>query len=106
MIIKYFGPHEARGEDDIMPEKIEFINIVELLMSIATSTEYGSKLTALSIMALVNMCNYNEDMKSIFLLKNGFPFIRTLLKSTEDEVLVNALRLLMSNVKPKDDDVK
>ena len=80
--------------------------MVELLMTIATSKEYGPKLTALAIMALVNMCNYNDDIKSIFLLKNGFPFIRKLLKSTEDEVLVNTLRLLMTNVKPKDDDVK
>lgn len=69
MIIKFFGPAAQQGDEDPenLAEKIEFINMVELLMSIARRTkQFGPKLTAMSIMALVNMCNYNEDIKSIF----------------------------------------
>lgn len=60
---------------------------------------------AMSIMALVNMCNYNEDIKSIFRQKHGFEFIKDLLNSsTDDDIVVNTLRLLMTNVKPRADD--
>lgn len=87
--------------------------MVELLMKIGSLDQvkiYGPKLSAMAIMALVNMCNYNEDIKSIFRQKNsqlqidGFTFIKNLLDSTDDEVLLNTLRLLMTNVKPKADD--
>ena len=61
-------------------------------------------MTAMAIMALVNMCNYNEDIKSIFRQKQGFAFIKQLLQSTDDDILLNTLRLLMTNVKPKADD--
>ena len=43
--------------------------MVELLMKIGSLDQvkiYGPKLSAMAIMALVNMCNYNEDIKSIF----------------------------------------
>lgn len=104
MIIRFFGPADGAGDEDLAPEKIEFINMVDVLMDIANrQKDYGPKLTALSIMALVNMCNYNEDIQSIFRLKQGFPFIRQLMKSTDDEILLNTLRLLLTNVKPKDD---
>ena len=108
MIIKYFGPNDGKVEEEgVNEEKIEFINMVEQLMQIAQrQKDYGLKLTSLAIMALVNMCNYNEDIQSIFRLKQGFPFIRGLLKSTDDEILLNTLRLLMTNVKPKDDNAK
>lgn len=73
MIIKYFGKNESKdagageGEGDA-DGKIEFINLVEPLVQIITKIkESGQKLTALSVMALVNMCNFSEDIKDIFL---------------------------------------
>ena len=46
-----------------------------LVQVVSRSKENGvamHKLTALSIMAILNMCNYSEDIKDIFLQKNGF----------------------------------
>ena len=77
MIIKFFGKKKEKAEaagpasgqeggDD--GGKIEFINLVEpLVQIISRSRENGVKLTALSLMAIVNMCNFSEDIKDIFL---------------------------------------
>ena len=83
MIIKYFGKKKDKepgssggpasgqdGGDD--GGKIEFINMVEPLINIINrSRENGTKLTALSLMAIINMSNFSEDIKDIFLQKNG-----------------------------------
>lgn len=58
-------------------------------------------MTALAIMALVNMCNYSEDIKQILKNKQGFTFISDLMKQTDEDILLNSLRLLMTYVKPK-----
>lgn len=48
--------------------KIEFINLVEPLAALLSRAhENGVRLTALSLMAIVNMCNFSEDIKDIFL---------------------------------------
>ena len=52
-------------------------------------------------MALVNMCNYSEDIKQILKNKQGFTFISDLMKQTDEDILLNSLRLLMTYVKPK-----
>ena len=74
-IIKFFGKSrkdEGGDGDDVNSGKIEFITLVEPLTSIMSrSKENGARLTALSVMSIVNMCNYSEDMKEIFLQKNG-----------------------------------
>jgi len=76
MIIKFFGSKKGKdaekeaigGENNADVGKIEFINLVEPLTSIISrQKEYGPKLTALSVMAIVNMCNFSEDIKDIFL---------------------------------------
>ena len=57
--------------------------------------ENGVKITALAIMAVVNICNYSEDIKSIFLQKNGYQLIIQLIDSKDESVLLNTLRLIM-----------
>ena len=80
MIIIFFGKkkeksasaNDKQADKDDDGGKIEFINLVEPLINIINRIDdYGTKLAALSIMALVNMCNYSEDIKDIFLMKNG-----------------------------------
>ena len=67
-VIKFFGKSKKGGDDDGDVGKIEFINLVEPLAEIVSrSKENGAKLTALSVMAIVNMCNFSEDIKDIFL---------------------------------------
>lgn len=110
MIIKFFGKQrnsrtivddmaqgggEAGGDAD--QGKIEFIKLIEPLIQIITrSKEYGTKLTALAVMAVVNMCNYSEDIKDIFLMKNGSQIINDLLDSKDEDILLNNLRLIMT----------
>lgn len=102
MIIKYFGKYESKdvgageGEGDA-DGKIEFINLVEPLIQIITKIkESGQKLAALSVMALVNMCNFSEDIKDIFLQKNGFNILNDLLDSKDEEILLTTLKLIMT----------
>ena len=70
MIIKFFGKggndeDDGEGKDD---GKINYINLIEPLISILSrSKENGSKLTGLSVMAIVNMCNFVDDFKDIFI---------------------------------------
>jgi hypothetical protein len=68
-IIKFFGKsRKDDGADEGDAGKIEFITLVEPLTSIITrSKENGARLTALSVMAIVNMCTFSEDIKDIFL---------------------------------------
>ena len=102
MIIKLFGKTKAGeggagGGDPNDVGKIEFINLVEPLVSIISrSKENGNKLTALSVMAIVNMCNFSEDIKDIFLQKNGFAIVNELLNSKDEDILLNSLRLIMT----------
>jgi hypothetical protein len=84
MIIKFFGKQKSQtnmnaagpvsghdGSDE--KSKIEFITLVEPLIAIMMRPQdNGVKLTSLSIMAIVNMCNFSEDIKDIFLQKQGF----------------------------------
>ena len=73
------------------------MNIVEPLIAIIQrQKDYGSKLTALCIMAIINMCNFSEDMKDIFLSKNGQAVINDLLESKEEDILLNILKLIMT----------
>jgi len=76
MIIIFFGKKKESSANKIETQankdddggKIEFINLVEPLITIINRVkDYGTKLCALSIMALVNMCNYSEDIKDIFI---------------------------------------
>lgn len=55
-------------------------------------------------MSIVNMCNQYEDIKSIFRTNNGVPIIRELLETTDDDIMLNNLRLLMTLVNPKGED--
>lgn len=105
MIIKYFGKTvkdedgPSEGED---AGKIQFINLVEpLLFIVARSKENGSKLTGLALMAIVNMCNYSEDIKDIFIQKNGFQIIINLLESKDDNIMINTLKLVMTLINQK-----
>jgi hypothetical protein len=47
-------------------------------------------------MAIINMCNFSEDMKDIFLSKNGQAVINDLLESKEEDILLNILKLIMT----------
>jgi len=95
-IIKFFGK-DGQSEGDVADGKIEFINLVEPLATLLSRAhENGVRLTALSLMAIVNMCNFSEDIKDIFLQKNGFLIIVELLNSKDEEILVNCLRLIIT----------
>jgi len=107
MIIKFFGRKKAKDEGgkDEGQGKIEFINLVEPLVAIVSrSKENGDKLTALSVMAIVNMCNFSEDIKDIFLQKNGFSIIVDLMNSKDEDILLNTLRLVMTLIAQKQGD--
>ena len=53
-------------------------------------------MTALAVMAIMNMCNYSEDIKDIFLQLNGFTIVCELLNSKDEDILLNNLRLIMT----------
>ena len=114
MIIKFFGKKRGNktGADDVIQGvdgqseseqlQVEFINLIEPLTSIIQrQQDYGSKLTALSIMAIVNMCNYSDDIKDIFLIKNGQNILTDLLGTKDEDVLLNCLRLIMTLITQK-----
>ena len=111
MIIKSFGKRKSKesmdsggsalsiagldGSDE--KGKLEFSTLVEPLIKIMTRPQdNGVKLTSLSIMALVNMCNQSEEIKDVFLQKHGFQIIMQLLNSKDEDVLVNMLKLVMN----------
>ena len=107
MIIKLFGKKNSRAGEAAGPasgqdggdegSKIEYIILIEPLVQILQRPkENGAKLTALSVMALVNLCNYSEDIKDIFLQKNGHELIMNMLKSKDEDILLNNLRLIMT----------
>lgn len=108
MVIRFFG--KSKKKDDGGAEandagKIEFINMVEPLVNIVSrSKENGDKLTALSLMAIVNMCNFSEDIKDIFLQKNGFLIIIELINSKDEDIVLNTLRLVMTLIAAKQGD--
>lgn len=45
---------------------------------------------------MVNMCNFDDQIKNIFIQKNGSYIINELLDSKDEEILINNLRLIMS----------
>jgi hypothetical protein len=47
-------------------------------------------------MAIVKMCDFDEDIKDIFLQRNGIAIVNDLMESKDEEVLMNALRLIMT----------
>jgi hypothetical protein len=113
MIIKYFGGKKkgsdaANAAQDIEENavKIEFINLVEPLIKIMSRfKESGVKLTALSIMAIVNMCNFSEDVKEMFLnTLNGYHIVCELLESKDEDVVLNTLKLIMTLITKKPGD--
>lgn len=55
-------------------------------------------MTSLSVMSIVNMCKISEEIKSIFIQKNGVQIITDLLSSKDEGMLMNGLRLLMTNL--------
>jgi hypothetical protein len=82
MIIKSFGKRKSKdtdtaggplsaiaGQDGPGEQgKLEFSELVDPLIAIMSRPQdNGVKLTSLSIMALVGMCNQSEDIKGIFL---------------------------------------
>jgi hypothetical protein len=101
MIIKYFGKENEQelkminyGNDE---DKFDFSSFMDPIVQImARSFEYGSKLTSLSIMTMVNMCNFQDFIKHILIDKNGSYIINELLESKDEEILLNNLRLIMS----------
>ena len=50
-------------------------------------------------MALVNMCDFSEDIKDIFLQKNGFYILKDLMKTKDEDIMINTLRFIMTLIK-------
>lgn len=68
------------------------------------SKKLSSRLTALATIAIVNMCNQSDDIKDIFLKKDGFNMIMNLMESKNEDVLLNTLRLVMTLIATSDGD--
>ena len=98
MIIKFFGKGGNDQEDEEKDDgKINYINLIEPLITIVSrSKENGSKLTGLSVMAIVNMCNFVDDFKDIFIQKNGHSIIMDLLRNKDENIMINNLKLIMT----------
>jgi len=75
-------------------QKIEFINLVEPL--ILTMKTANFNLTSLAASALVNLFNYSDDIKEIFIQKQGLNAILEYLTCKEEDTLLNVLRLLLA----------
>jgi len=50
-------------------------------------------------MALVNMCDFSEDIKDIFLQKNGFYILKDLLKTKNEDIMIISLKFIMTLIK-------
>lgn len=98
MIIKFFGKGGNDQDDEEKDDgKINYINLIEPLITIVSrSKENGSKLTGLSVMAIVNMCNFVDDFKDIFIQKNGHSIIMDLLRNKDENIMINNLKLIMT----------
>lgn len=70
------------------------MKLVEPLIQIAKSDNL--KLVALGISALVNLCNFSEDIKGIFFMKSGLLFILEMLRSKREDILTNVIRLILT----------
>lgn len=89
------GPsNTGGGKKDDENSKIEFINLVEPL--IITMKNSNFNLTSLAASALVNLCNYSDDIKDIFMQKNGVNAILEYLTCKEEDTLLNVLRLMLN----------
>lgn len=102
-IIKFFGKYRKDdGNEGGDIGKIEFITLVQPLTSIISRPkENGARLTALSVMSIVNMCDFSDDIKDIFLQRNGIAIIKELMESKDEDILLSALRLIMTLIAPK-----
>ena len=86
------GPGGGKKEDE--STKIEFINLVDPLIQTMKNSNFN--LASLSASALVNLCNYSEDIKDIFLQQNGLNAILEYMTCKEEDTLLNILRLLLA----------
>jgi len=50
-------------------------------------------------MALVNMCDFSEDIKDIFLQKNGFYILKDLMKTKNEDIMIISLKFIMTLIK-------
>ena len=84
----------AGGKKMDESSKIEFINLVEPLIKTMKRNNYN--LAALAASALVNLFNYSEDIKDMFIQQQGLNAILEYLTCKEEETLLNILRLLFA----------
>ncbi|CDW74435.1 arm repeat protein [Stylonychia lemnae] len=85
------GPSMKKADES---SKIEFINLVEPLINTMKTGNYN--LASLSTQALVNLCNYSDDIKDIFIQKQGLNAILEYLTCKEEDTLLNILKLLQA----------
>ena len=83
-------------EEDDDEEKVEFVKLVEHLIGIAEGDNL--QLATLAISALVNLCNFSEDIKGIFLQKHGLHFVLHQLNSKREDIIINILKLVLTIV--------
>ena len=70
-----------------------------LIEIIQRPKDNGARLTGLAVISVCNMLNFSDDIKDIFMMKQGFPIIMELLNSKDKDVILNTLRLIMSLIK-------
>ena len=59
--------------------------LIEPIISIISrAKENGQKLTTLAIMAIVNMCNYIDRFKDIYITKSGLMLCMEMLRSKDE----------------------
>ena len=49
-------------------------------------------------MSIVNMCKISEEIKKTFIQKNGVTLISELINTKDEDILMNALRLIMTTI--------
>ncbi len=59
-------------------------------------------LASLAALALVNLCNYSEDIKDIFIQKRGISAVLEYLDSKEQDTLYNVLKLMLTLINNQD----
>jgi len=59
-------------------------------------------LTSLAASALVNLCNFSNDIKEIFIQKNGLNAVLEYMRCRDEDTLLNILRLLLALIVDSD----
>ena len=87
---KMMKQDRVRLEDE--DDKVDFVKLVKPLL--LTMQSDNQELAAMAAIALVNLCNYSEDIKEIFFQLKGLNVLLEYLTDKREIILENVLRLM------------